>query len=58
MQNENQSESELNELIRKVAQVCATCRVGRARMACHKKCHNARVRKWLKQIEQIQQNQQ
>ena len=49
--------NELNELVRKVIQACAVCRHGRATMVCRRnlsQCHNSKVRKWLKQIEQIQ----
>lgn len=44
----------VNELIRQVAQKCAVCKAGRARMVCSKKaCHNKQVRANLKKIEQI-----
>ena len=53
--------SELNELIRNVIQACAVCRHGRAMMVCRRnigQCHNAKVRKWLKQIQEIQNEQE
>lgn len=47
-------ETEVNQLIRQVAQVCMNCKHGRAQMKCtHRQCHNRKVRGWLKQIDEI-----
>lgn len=47
---------EENELIRQIVQVCAACKHGRTRMVCRRnqsQCHNRQIRKWLKQIQEI-----
>jgi len=47
---------EENELIRQIVRACAVCKHGRATMTCRRsigQCHNAKVRKWRKQLEEI-----
>lgn len=48
---------EENELIRQIVRACAACKHGRARMICRRsigQCHNAKVRKWRKELGAIQ----
>ena len=52
-----QTKEDENELIRLIAQQCARCKAGRARMVCTKKsCHNRKVREWLKLLDKLQNN--
>jgi putative lipoic acid-binding regulatory protein len=54
-------ENEKNELVRKILQVCAGCAHGQGKgrgLVCEQnpgKCHSKRVRRWLKQIEQLEE---
>ena len=48
---------ERNELVRQIVQTCAACKHGRANLICRQnqsQCHSPKVRKWLKQIQEIQ----
>jgi len=49
----------VNDLIRKIAQVCGTCKHGQGKgrgLVCTRKhqCHSKNVRGWLKELEQMQ----
>ena len=52
---------ERNELIRNVVRACAACKHGRANLICRRnpsQCYNKKVKLWLKQIQEIQNEQE
>lgn len=50
----NDEINEINELVRKILQVCASCPHLRKDASCDRKksqCHSKRVRRWMKELE-------